>query len=181
MAAVDRLSIGRMGRNFNINQPHGFLYFQDDNSAFDARPYSLTGIATDKASYNQARFGANIGGPLNIPKIFNGGNNWFFFAGWNGSRGSTPYDFFSTVPTVAERGGDFSGATYNNGTPVQIFNPSTGQQFQVQRKAQRDRSGRDQLRGECAVAIHSAAEYRDDSSGQNFHNVTSGDRALPIR
>jgi hypothetical protein len=46
------IMIGRLGRNFNVNQPHGFLYFQDDNSALDARPYSLTGIATDKASYN---------------------------------------------------------------------------------------------------------------------------------
>src|SRR5262249_52532875 len=94
------IMIGRLSRNFNVHQPHGFLYFQDDNSALDARPYSLTGIATEKATYNQARFGANIGGPLNIPKIFNGGNKWFFFAGWNGSRGSTPYDFYSTVPTL---------------------------------------------------------------------------------
>src|SRR5262249_34155095 len=56
-----RIMIGRLGRNFNVNQPHGFLYFQDDNSALDARPYSLAGISTDKATYNQARFGANIG------------------------------------------------------------------------------------------------------------------------
>jgi len=71
------IMIGGLGRKFNINQPHGFLYFQDDNSALDARPYSLTGISTDRADYNQARFGANIGGPLNIPKLFNGGNKWF--------------------------------------------------------------------------------------------------------
>src|SRR5262249_2480952 len=70
----------RFGRNFNINQPHGFLYVQDDTSALDARPYSLTGVPTAKASYNQARFGANLGGPLNIPKLFQGGNKWFFFA-----------------------------------------------------------------------------------------------------
>ena len=92
-----------------------------------ARPFSLTGIESPKASYNFARFGANVGGPLNIPKIFNGGNKWFFFGGWNGSRGSTPYDSFSTVPTVAERSGDLSGATYKDGSPIQIFDPATGQ------------------------------------------------------
>jgi hypothetical protein len=27
------------GRGFNLNQPHGFLYFQDDNDALDARSY----------------------------------------------------------------------------------------------------------------------------------------------
>lgn len=125
------ISMGRIGgRGFNINQPHGILYFSDGNSAFDATPFSLTGAPAVKPQYNQSHFGANIGGPLNIPKIFNGGNKWFFFGGWNGSRGSSPYDSFSTVPTADERNGNFSAATYNNGSPVQIFNPATGQQFQ---------------------------------------------------
>src|SRR5581483_8816928 len=44
--------------------------------------------------------------------------------------GSSPYESFSTVPTADERNGNFSAATYNNGSPVQIFNPATGQQFQ---------------------------------------------------
>ena len=168
------IAIGRMGRNFNINQPHGFLYFQDDNSALDARSYSLTGIETPKASYNTARFGANIGGRLNIPKIFNGGNKWFFFAGWNGTRGSTPYDYFSTVPSTAERGGDFSAPANNNGTPVQIFNPQTGQQFQYNGV----------LNAIDPTDISSAAKsllqfiplpnIATTSSGQNLHYVTSG-------
>ena len=99
-------------------------------ATLDAKSYSLTGLATPKASYSVPRFGAFLGGPLNIPKIFNGGNKTFFFAGWNGNRGSTPYDAFSTVPTLAERNGDFSAATYKDGSPVQVFNPATGQQFQ---------------------------------------------------
>ena len=121
--------IMRLPRNFNINQPHGMLYVSDDTAGLDASPYSLSGLGSTKASYNLPRFGAFLGGPLNIPKIFNGGNKWFFFAGWNGNRGSTPFDSFSTVPTVAERNGDFSAATYKDGTPVRIFNPA-GQQFQ---------------------------------------------------
>jgi hypothetical protein len=84
------IAIGRMPRGFNINQPHGVLYFSDDTSALDARPFSLSGMELPKADYNQARFGANIGGPLNIPKIFNGGNKMVLFAGWNGSRGVRP-------------------------------------------------------------------------------------------
>ena len=114
----------RFGRGgFNLNQPHGNLYFYDDTAALDARPYSLTGIPLPKADYNQLRFGAYVGGPLNIPKLFNGGNKTFFFAGWNGTRGSTAYDALSTVPTQAERGGDFSALD----TP--IFDPANGQQF----------------------------------------------------
>jgi trimeric autotransporter adhesin len=123
-------SIGRLPQGLNVNQPHGFLYYNDDNADFDAAPYALLGRPSEKASYNQAKFGANVGGPLNIPKIFNGGNKTFFFFGWNGTRGSTPYDSFSNVPTLAERGGDFSALL---GAPVvaqnggMVINQCTGQ------------------------------------------------------
>src|SRR5262249_10078539 len=76
--------IMRMPRNFNINQPHGMLYVSDDSGVLDAKPYSLSGLGSTKASYNLPRWGTFVGGPLNIPKIFNGGSKWFFFAGWNG-------------------------------------------------------------------------------------------------
>lgn len=163
----------RAGRNFNINQPHGLLYASDNDAALDARPYSLTGLQFPKASYNLSRFGANVGGPLNIPKIFNGGNKWFFFGGWNGTRGSTPYDAFSTVPTLAERSGDFSASTSKNGAPVQIFDPgsATHQQFQY--------SG--QLNVIDPARISSAARAllayiplpNVNTPTQNFHYVTA--------
>jgi len=60
------IAIGRLPRGFNVNQPHGILYFSDDTSALDARSYSLTGIELPKPDYNQSRFGVNVGGPLNI-------------------------------------------------------------------------------------------------------------------
>ena len=47
------------------------------------------------------RFGASLGGPLNIPGIYKGGSKTFFFANYNGSRGNSPYDAFSFVPTAA--------------------------------------------------------------------------------
>jgi len=167
------ITIGRMPRGFNINQPHGVLYFSDDTSALDARPYSLTGIVLPKADYNSSRFGANIGGPLNIPKIYNGGNKWFFFAGWNGSRGSSPYDAFSTVPTLAERGGNFSGATYNDGTPVQIFNPQTGQPYQFNGVTNAIDPA---LISPAATALLNyipLPNITTTASGQNFHYVTT--------
>ncbi|MGB8323042.1 MAG: carboxypeptidase regulatory-like domain-containing protein, partial [Candidatus Acidiferrum sp.] len=91
------MMIGRMGRGgFNLNQPHGFLYAQDDTAGLDARPYSLSGIQSPKASYNTLRFGSMVGGPLKIPKLFDWSKTTFFTVGWNGSRGSTPFDQFST-------------------------------------------------------------------------------------
>ena len=122
------IAMGRFGRNFNVNQPHGFLYLQDDNSGLDAQSYSLSGQEAAKASYNQLRFGAFVGGPLKIPGLFDWSKTTFFTVGWNGTRGSTPYDAFSTVPTQAERNGNFSGLTDKNG-PIVIYNPTTGLPF----------------------------------------------------
>lgn len=167
------IALGRMPRGFNINQPHGVLYFSDDNAGLDARSYSLTGIQLPKADYNQARFGVNIGGPLNIPKIFNGGNKWFFFGGWNGSRGRSPYDSFSTVPTKDELGGNFSAATYNNGTPVQIFNPQTGQPYQFNGVLNALDPSSISPAAKALLQYIPLPNIAETASGQNFHYVTS--------
>jgi trimeric autotransporter adhesin len=165
----------RMPRGFNINQPHGVIYYSDDNAGLDARPYSLTGIPTPQADYNQARFGVNVGGPLNIPKIFHGGNKWFFFGGWNGSRGSNPYDAFSTVPTQAERGGDFSQATYHDGNLVQIFNPQTGQQYQFNSNPNVLDPGLITTQAKTLLNYIPLPNMATNALGQNFHYVTSAD------
>ena len=165
--------MGRMPRGFNINQPHGVLYYTDDNSGLDARPYSLTGVPAPQASYNQARFGANVGGPLKIPKVFNGGNKWFFFGGWNGSRGSHPYDAFSTVPTPAERNGDFSQATYNDGKPVQIFNPQNGQQYQFNGHPNALDASLISSAAQALLPYIPLPNIATNAFGQNFHYVTS--------
>ena len=161
----------RLPRGLNINQPHGFVYFSDDDASFDAKPYSLTGMNEPKANYNFARFGANVGGPLNIPKIFNGGSKWFFFAGWNGSRGSTPYDSYSTVPTLAERAGDFSAATYKDGSPVQIFDATTGEQLSY--KGQANVINPALISPAAAALLQYIPLPNVNTPTQNFHYVTN--------
>jgi len=122
------VAIFRRG-GFDINRPHGSVYYTIGDSAMDAAPYSLTGQPNAKPAYVQHVFGANLGGPLNIPKIYKGGDKTFFFVNYNGTRGDTPYDQFSTVPTLLERAGNFSQATYADGSNVQIFNPATNSPF----------------------------------------------------
>ena len=123
---------GRMGfggRGFDINRPHGSLYYGVGDSALNASPYSLTGQPTEKPGYLQNSFGGSVGGPLNIPHIFHGGSKTFYFINYNGKRGENPFDQFSTVPTLLERQGNFSQTIYTTGAeagrPVQIFNPAT--------------------------------------------------------
>jgi len=120
---------GGRGR-FDINRPHGSIYYTGDNSALDASPFSLTGQPATKAGYTENKFGGSIGGPLNIPHLYQGGTKTFFFVNYNGSRGANPFDEFSTVPTVAERAGDFSQATNSSSatkSPVQLFYPNISQ------------------------------------------------------
>jgi hypothetical protein len=115
---------GGRGRGFNVNRPHGSIFYDYGGSILDARPYSLNGIQEPKTDYNQNHFGINLGGPLNIPHVYSGGTKTFVFGAYNGSRSSSAYDVFSTVPTVAERSGNFSDLLAGP-APVQLFDPVT--------------------------------------------------------
>ena len=117
---------GRGG--FNFNQPHGTLYYSADDASLDAAPFALRGVSTPKPAYLQQRFGGAVGGPLIIPHVYNGASKTFFFLHYNGTRGDQPFTSYSTVPTLAERKGDFSQTTIN-GQQIQIFDPATRMPF----------------------------------------------------
>ena len=108
------IGVGR--RSFDINRPHGSLYYGVGDSALNASPFALTGQPTEKPAYLQNSFGGSMGAPLNIPHIYHGGSKTFYFINYNGRRADNPFDQFSTVPTLAERQGTL---------PVEIFNPVT--------------------------------------------------------
>jgi len=168
------IAIGRIGgRGLSSNQPHGFLYYSNDNAALDAAPYSLSGVTAPKLQYNQSRFGANVGGPINIPKISNGGNKWYGFAAWSGSRGDTPYDLFSRVPSVAERNGDFSGATYNDGKPVELFDPATGQPYQFNSVVNQLNPAQIAPQANALLQYIPLPNIATTAAGQNFQYLTS--------
>ena len=76
-------------RGFDSNRPHGSIYYGVGDSALNASPYSLTGQPTEKPAYLQNSFGGSVGGPLNIPHIYHGGNKTFYFINYNGKRGKS--------------------------------------------------------------------------------------------
>src|SRR5208283_4248130 len=111
--------------NRRRNQPTytGSVFMRLENSALDAAPYSLNGRAEPKPSYDMASLGLNVGGPLNIPKLIHYPRASFYFT-YQGSRSRNPYSAQSSVPTPAERNGDFSLTQVNN-APVTVFDPLT--------------------------------------------------------
>ena len=119
-------------RNFNPTQPHGGIFYIGGFGALNATNYSLTGAPVVKPSYNNNRFGVNFTGSPYIPGLTKPSTKQFVFLNVTGQRNINPLNLYATVPTVAEREGDFRGLTQTvNGQVVQtpIYNPKTGQQF----------------------------------------------------
>jgi hypothetical protein len=99
---------------------------QNACTPFAALPYSTSaanGSLPPATHYNQ--FGGTIGGPIFIPKVFDGRNKLFFFYAYEGYVGAKPpTQTTGTVPTAAERNGDFS-ALLAISPKYQLYNPYT--------------------------------------------------------
>ena len=98
-----------------------------DNSALDARPYSLSGLQAPKDAYNRVTMLVTVGGPVRIPPLFYRGPNFFLAYQWTRNRDATTAS--GLVPDAAERLGDLSGVLNAQGQPVTIYNPATGMPF----------------------------------------------------
>lgn len=94
------------------NSLHGTVYEFGQISSIDANTYfnDRNGLPTPVFHFNQ--YGLTTGGPVWIPKIYNGKDKLFFFFAWEGLRDSTPATTTTTVPTTAEKSGDFSQLLY---------------------------------------------------------------------
>jgi hypothetical protein len=106
------------------NELHGGGYYWARNSAFDAVNFFDNKNGLGKVVYQDHRYGASAGGPLLIPRVYNGRNKTFWFYTWEENRFGQPStsNQTSTVPTAAERIGDFSAL---QGAQYQIYNPFT--------------------------------------------------------
>src|SRR6266581_688714 len=90
------------------NQFHGSVFEFLRNSAMDARSFFNTkGTLFPSFRYNQ--FGFSTGGPVLVPRVYNGKNRTFFFADYEGFRRSSLNTIVATIPTAAMRTGNFSG------------------------------------------------------------------------
>jgi hypothetical protein len=110
------------------NQVHGAASEFNQASALAATPFFTNANGGQKVVTRQNQWGATLGGPVYIPKIYNGRDKVFFFFGYEGYKDSAPAPTFSTVPTAAERTGDFSGllALNTKGKDYTLYDPSTG-------------------------------------------------------
>ena len=117
-------------------------WFDNGYKAFLQSQHDASESSHNRGNDKQNDYGGNLGGPVSIPHIFNGRDKTFFFFNWEQYRHTLGGPITSTVPTVAERGGNFSDLLGsekldNNGNPIlnpcdstplyngQIFDPQT--------------------------------------------------------
>ncbi|MES1257987.1 MAG: TonB-dependent receptor [Acidobacteriota bacterium] len=126
------------------NQWHGSAFEFLRNSAMDARNF-FNAAGTPFPSFRYNQFGGSLGGPVELPKVYHGKDKTFFFIDYEGFRRNQQQIGLVTIPTVAERTGDFSafpkifdpltttvsGTSYtrtqfpNNMIPLSRFDPVT--------------------------------------------------------
>lgn len=90
-----------------------------------ALPWATKVGSTVPSATHQNQVSGTIGGPIWIPKVFDGRNKLFFFYAYEAVVGQVPpAATVGTVPTAAERTGDFS-ALLALGPKYQLYNPNT--------------------------------------------------------
>jgi Carboxypeptidase regulatory-like domain len=101
------------------NSLHGEAYEYLRNRIFNANDFFLSSAGKPRPPWVQNQFGAEVGGPLHLPH-YDRRNRTFWFVSWEGFRLRTGEPFTATVPTAAERAGDFSAIS------TQIMDPCAG-------------------------------------------------------
>ncbi len=104
------------------NQLHGTAYEFLRNDALDARRF----FENQRGKYKQNDFGWSVGGPVYIPKVYDGRNKTFFFTAgeWFRNRVGANSQQFS-VPTPEMYNGDFRNWVDGNARPLTIYDPAT--------------------------------------------------------
>jgi hypothetical protein len=99
-------------------------------SAFETNRNNAIGLARSRTDYytsppflNRNEFGVSAGGPVYIPKVYNGKNKTFWFFSYEGLRNVSASSMGFSVPTQAMRNGDMSGLVNGNGIADVIYNP----------------------------------------------------------
>ncbi len=120
------------------NDIHGSVFEFDRNDAFDAS----THFQPVKPILRQNQFGFVLGGPVFIPKVYDGRNKTFWLANYEGWRIINGTSSYLNVPDTAQLSGNFSAsglpaygspacaAALAGGNPCMPIDPTTGQPFQ---------------------------------------------------
>ena len=114
------------------NQFHGSAFEYLRNQDFDAKGFFADANNQPKQIYKQNNFGVTAGGPVYLPKIYNGKNKTFFFASYEGFRNrvGAGTGSFDSVPPTQFYTGDLSDWVNGSGVLYQVYDPASQVQNQ---------------------------------------------------
>jgi hypothetical protein len=102
-------AVANFATKSGTNELHGSAYYYHQNDAFRANGWGNNAAGIRRQPFKQHNYGYSAGGPVILPKIYNGKNKSFWFHNLEKTR---VRDFvsttFSTLPTMDFRRGDFS-------------------------------------------------------------------------
>ena len=132
-----RYGLGQGAVTYNMasgtNQFHGSGFEILRNQLFDSDGFFPTHFSPDgnpaPPVNQQNNYGFTLGGPVIIPKLYNGRNRTFFYIAQDWFKQNQAQNSIGTVPTVAMKNGDFSNFVDGNGVMIPIYDPQTGQPF----------------------------------------------------
>ena len=109
---------GRSG----TNELRGSAYEFFRNNVLNANGWTnnRNGLKRNPVRHNE--YGFALGGPVYIPRVYDGRNRTFFFFNFEQIQDRAPDNITATVPTAAQRAGDFS-QTFNGANQIKIYDP----------------------------------------------------------
>ena len=107
------------------NNPHLSVYEFLRNDKLNANDFFANRSGTERAPFRFNQFGGSLGGPVVIPKVYNGRNRTFFFANTEIVRFIQGITFTAVLPDPRQLTGDFSQARLSDGRLVTIYDPAS--------------------------------------------------------
>ncbi len=111
---------GRSG----TNEVRGSVYEFFRNNVLNANGWTNNRNGLNRNPVRHNEYGFALGGPVVIPHVYDGRNKTFFFFNFEQIKDRAPDNITATVPTAAQRGGDFS-QTFNGASQIRVFDPLT--------------------------------------------------------
>ena len=107
------------------NRVHFSAYDFLRNSDLDTNTWSNNRNGVKLAAFQRNQFGGTVGGPITLPKIYNGANRTFFFFSYQSTLSRQGTQSSATVPIQSWLNGDFSNLKNGAGQPIVIYDPLT--------------------------------------------------------
>lgn len=104
---------------------HGRIFENFRNDKLDATPHDVVQRGGSRNLLRRNQFGFNVGGPVVIPKLYDGSRKTFFNVSYEGVRERIGRSFLRTVAIPEERTGDFSRTVDNAGLALPVYDPAS--------------------------------------------------------